>query len=415
MPLVVAPHLMGAFDPVGDLMSKMTGQVIETMGDVTAGMLRFAFNNPVVQISDAEWGAALGQAARWGGVFAIVAIGLCAVEIVAGMISRDKSRVLRGWVFAAAAWPLTVASLLVFTRLVRVSDWLTNRIITTAIGDGTDTAQGAADAMAGMFGSGLVWAQTNGFHWLILLLICVVLLIAVILLTLVMGAIAFGQVALAGFAPVALMLVGFKGTRAMSGKWVEMAVTLILAKPLAAGLISLAIAMTASDFSGLIMGLVALVVALFSPAIAFKMIDFTGAQLSGAMTVHSDSAKGSGRMLGQGLANQAVSTGIGKLTGRTTGKGGTVAQHSSEALPATGTATTPAGGVSGGPGGADGGAPSTSGAPSGAPSGSGGQGAGGAAPEAMTAGEQVKDKAKDAAKKTAKSVSVNSCLGRSGA
>ncbi len=103
--------------------------IIEGLGDGLVKLVNLAFNNSLTIVDADEWQAAFGQAAKWGGVFAIVAVAMCAIEIIAGMIASDHGRVVRGWIWAILAWPLTTASLLVFTRIVNTSDWLTASIL----------------------------------------------------------------------------------------------------------------------------------------------------------------------------------------------------------------------------------------------------------------------------------------------
>jgi hypothetical protein len=285
--------------------------IVEGMGEALVWLLNLAFNNPLTVISASEWQAAFGQAAKWGGVFAVVAVAMCAVEIVAGMISTDHSRILRGWVWAVLAWPLTAASLLVYSRLVNASDWLTtsilNSITAPEVVAGSAVVTGATSAATTAMVSMLLGVSALSTWWLALIFVGLAML-PVIGLVIVLGAVTFGQIALAGFAPVALMLIGFRGTRPMSSKWLQMAVALLLTKPIAAGIVALGCALgSQGGADGLILGIIAITVAVASPALAFSFVGFAGAQLGGAVTAHADKIKGLSNSLTHAGANQGIS------------------------------------------------------------------------------------------------------------
>ncbi|MCK0116979.1 hypothetical protein MWU57_08015 [Isoptericola sp. S6320L] len=284
--------------------------IIEGMGDALVWLLNLAFNNPLTVISASEWQAAFGQAAKWGGVFAVVAVAICAVEIIAGMISSDQGRILRGWVWAILAWPLTAASLLVYSRLVNASDWLTtgilNSITAPEVVAGSAAVTGATSAATTAMVSMLLGVSALSTWWLALIFVGLAML-PVIGLVIVLGIVTFGQIALAAFAPVALMLIGFRGTRAMSSKWLQMAVALLLTKPIAAGIVALGCALgSEGGADGLILGIIAITMAVGSPALAFSFVGFAGAQLGGAMTAHADKLKGLTNSMTQAGANQGM-------------------------------------------------------------------------------------------------------------
>ena len=334
------------------------------MGEALVWLLNLAFNNPLTVVSAAEWQAAFGQAARWGGVFAVVAVAMCAVEIVAGIIASDHGRILRGWVWAILAWPLTAASLLIFSRLVNASDWLTTAILDSIKAPdavtGAVTVTGATSAVTTALVGMLLGVSALSTWWLALAFVGLALL-PVIGLVIVLGAVTFGQIALAGFAPIALMLIGFRGTRAMSTKWLQMAVALLLTKPIAAGIIALGCAVGAQGGAdGLILGIIAVTVAMGSPALAFSFVGFAGAQLGGALTAHADKVKGLTGSVAYAGANQGVAAlrdrlgGAAKAAAATAGAGAAGAAAGSAGFASSGSTTTAGTGTSrptaGGPG-----------------------------------------------------------------
>ena len=316
--LGIATLTSGAWWDPASWVEFVTGIINDELGKALLKMLDLAFNNPLTVISASEWNVAFAQAAKWGGVFAVVAVAMCAIEIVAGIIAQDGGRVIRGWVWAVAAWPLTAASLLVFSKLVNVSDWLSSTILGSIsleqAGTAADAALVSAGATAGATAltSMLLGVSAVGF-WPLAILCLVLILLPVLALVIVMGAVTFGQVALAAFGPVALMLVGFKGTRAMAQKWLTMSAALLLTKPIAAGIVALGCALgTSGGLDGMIMGIIAIIMAIGSPAMAFSFVGFAGAQIGGAMTAHADRVKN----LTGGATQAATHKGLDMLAGR---------------------------------------------------------------------------------------------------
>ena len=255
-------------------------------------------NNPLTILSAAEWNVAWGLAGRWGAVMAVVAVALCGVEIIAGMISGDTRRVWKGFAFGVGAWPLTVASLMLFAWLIGVSDWLASQIMNNPVagagfGDGVQvvtTTAAAAGTGALAVGATTVTMMLGILKlgtpvgWVLIVGVLLGLILSVVTLIVMLTIVAYAQLVLAAFAPIALMLVGFKGTRMMSAKWVRAAVSLILIKPVIAALLALNMSLMAhgGQFEGLILGGAGMLVTLFSPVAVVKLVGFAEASFAGA-------------------------------------------------------------------------------------------------------------------------------------
>jgi len=258
-------------------------------------------NNQFTTISSSQWNVALGQAARWAGVFSIVAVGLCAVEIVAGLISKNTKRALSGFLFAILAWPLTVISLIIFGRLIAVGNSLSTQILASIPhpGAGQVIELMTSGAIAGAAMAAALAASIGAVSWPLLLLLAFGAGVGLMLLMTVLIAVTYAQILLAAFAPIALMLVGFKGTRTMSSKWLSMAISLVLVKPVIAGVlaINMELLMLDDGIAGLVLGTVGMMLATLSPAAVFKLVGFTGAQLGGAL----DGAAGIAKKTAEGM------------------------------------------------------------------------------------------------------------------
>ncbi|RMI03728.1 hypothetical protein [Cellulomonas triticagri] len=294
-------------DPIKAALEAIGDWIAGVMADAIAGpaeqLMSLAFNNPLTEISSGQWEVATRQASRWGAVFAIVAVGMCAVEVVAGLIVRDTARVLRAGMTAALAWPITVAAILLLAELVAVTDGLAGQMFDNVDGGGVIGTTAAGTAMGAALGG--ITALTVGGGWPVVVLGALVCLIGLLLLTMVMAARAFGLLVATGFAPTALMLMGFKGTRGMAAKWVEIVLGLLLTKPLAAGIIVLCLELAGEGgLASFIMGTVGLWVAIFSPALAMSLVSFAGGHLSAALTAHASALKGLGAQAAQAGATK---------------------------------------------------------------------------------------------------------------
>ncbi|MGX9901480.1 type IV secretion system protein [Arthrobacter sp. SA17] len=89
----------------------------------------------------------------------------------------------------------------------------------------------------------------------------------------------FALIVLAAVAPVALMLMPWEKTKSWARRWCEIVVALLLAKPLAATVLAVAIKLFAdsTSFAGLAAGTVGMVLACGAPLMALRLVSFAGA------------------------------------------------------------------------------------------------------------------------------------------
>jgi hypothetical protein len=89
---------------------------------------------------------------------------------------------------------------------------------------------------------------------------------------------------LAAVAPVALMLMPWDKTKTWARRWCEIVVALLLAKPLAATVLAVAIKLFAdsTSFAGLAAGTVGMVLACGAPLMALRLVSFAGGELAAA-------------------------------------------------------------------------------------------------------------------------------------
>ena len=94
----------------------------------------------------------------------------------------------------------------------------------------------------------------------------------------------FALIVLAAVAPVALMLMPWEKTKTWARRWCEIVVALLLAKPLAATVLAVAIKLFADSksFAGLAAGTVGMALACGAPLMALRLVSFAGGELAAA-------------------------------------------------------------------------------------------------------------------------------------
>lgn len=94
----------------------------------------------------------------------------------------------------------------------------------------------------------------------------------------------FALILLAAVAPVALMLMPWEKTQSWARRWGEIVVALLIAKPLAATVLAVAIKLFAESksFAGLSAGVVGMALACGAPLMALRLVSFAGGELAAA-------------------------------------------------------------------------------------------------------------------------------------
>lgn len=283
-------------DPLGSVTEWVNGLLSEAV----VALLKVPFDNALVNTGPARWNAATAMAGRWGAVMGLVAVAVAVVGVMAGAIARDTTRVLSAAGWAMVVWPITVACVWLAIQLTVVFDGLSVSILDSmSLGQGCtpeysewlmergypeDPCQ-ADGAAVGTHALGLTLARVlapmaaGGAPAGVSILILAVMLIGLLMLSLVMIMRSIGLVVAVGFAPVALMTMGWDKSRAMAGAWAKVVVALLLTQPMAAGIIWLTFElMGQANFEGdVASGLVAacgLLLAMLSPLLCMRLVSF---------------------------------------------------------------------------------------------------------------------------------------------
>lgn len=114
-----------------------------------------------------------------------------------------------------------------------------------------------------------------------------VISLAALLLFISMSIRTFGLIALVAFAPLGLMFYGQPRMKELAEKWGQLALGLLLAEPLAAGMLllatNIAAGTTSSSMGLLLVSAGAIFAAAFSPLWAVKMVSFAAAEIQTAV------------------------------------------------------------------------------------------------------------------------------------
>ncbi|MFF2050334.1 hypothetical protein ACFVU2_01915 [Leifsonia sp. NPDC058194] len=280
------------------------GSTIRNLGDFIAAMIAGAFNT---NVDPGSWDIAHSQFLFWVAVTAPIIIIIALVQIGIAMIIQDTSRIGRTAAGAALAIPFSAICVWGMQQFSGITDDVTRNLTTSVQGgalsdgllrvvgifDAPKQATGAAMASASFSKDSVIYlmaaqgGQTQGAvgEYVMALLIVGLMMIASLFLFIAMSIREFGLLALAAMAPVGLMMIGQPKLTVWAQRWMSLATGLLIAKPLAAGVILLAVQLSKSSQSiGVILVAAgAVIVASFSPLWATKLVSFAGAEVGTAL------------------------------------------------------------------------------------------------------------------------------------
>jgi hypothetical protein len=274
------------------------------LGDFIGSMLSGAFNTNIDQSS---WDVAHGQFLFWIAVTSPVILIIALVQIGIAMVLQDWSRIGRTAAGAALAIPFSAICVWAMQQFSAVSDDVTGTLTTTIQGgdlsSGLLRVLGLAIAPTHALDQALIptqfthdsaiyaMAQTAAAtregvgQYLLALGVVAIMAVASLFLFIAMSIREFGLLALAALAPIGLMMIGQPKLGVWSQRWLSLTTGLILAKPLAAGVVLLAVELTKStvNVGVLLVACGAIIAASFSPLWATKLVSFAGAEVGTAL------------------------------------------------------------------------------------------------------------------------------------
>jgi hypothetical protein len=267
-------------------------------------MIAGSFNT---NIDPNSWNIAHSQFLFWIAVTSPVILIIALVQIGISMVLQDWQRIGRTAIGAGIAIPFSALCVWAMQQFSTITDDVTNNLTTAAQGGTiedallrvigitnlpTSTMTAGMDSTRFLQGSPIYDLVISGSankdaigNYFLALFIVALMMIASLFLFIAMSIREFGLLALAAMAPVALMMIGQPKLGAWAQRWASLTTGLLLAKPLAAGVVLLAIQLTksADSIGVLLVAAGAVIAASFSPLWATRLVSFAGAEVGTAL------------------------------------------------------------------------------------------------------------------------------------
>src|SRR5699024_3306728 len=261
----------------GEIVDSLLVFFANTMSTISWMLISTAFTGNAGTIEDNEWSIATAMTSRWGLVLLIVVVALVLVQMLMSVASGNIRQAVSAFVAGLLSWPTTLVAVWLTVILTGATDRLTVGIL----GSGGEPSS----SIIGRFFSGLenlpldAVAETGSKAFLVAAMTTITAL-ASLLLSLMLVFRNFALICLVGFSPIAFMALPMTSIRSWAAKWAQAVAALILAKPIAAGMLVLAVDLTAAAdgvFQWLV-GIVAMAMAAFAPVITLRLFSFMGAE-----------------------------------------------------------------------------------------------------------------------------------------
>lgn len=314
--------------------ARLIGQACKAMGNFIGDMITNAFLG--AQASAGDWAIAGGHFWFWVAIASVLVLGVGFWQIAVAVILQQPGRMLQIVGGMIAGVFLSVMALQWMPNIVSAFSGVTSQLTAGLNGSG-----GVGGAIINVLGLGegidgigytikanspvMVIATTmtpgggslNVVGPLMLALVALaVISLAALLLFISMSIRTFGLIALVAFAPLGLMFYGQPRMKELAEKWGQLALGLLLAEPLAAGMLllatNIAAGTTSSSMGLLLVSAGAIFAAAFSPLWAVKMVSFAAAEIQTAVGnsqfgQRQGSAAGTGMMrFGMGALGKKV-------------------------------------------------------------------------------------------------------------
>ncbi|WP_442542728.1 type IV secretion system protein [Arthrobacter sp. KN11-1C] len=247
----------------------------------------------VSNVDDSQWIVVQGLTNWWVVVMMTPLVVAMILQLLSGLISQQPRRLVRALVGGAAAIPMVAGAVFLARQLTHIGDSASQAILDSM---GTDPYVvfmrlfGFERAPAG---SGRDWnvvslapGSSSGAAGAVIVTAMAVIVVWILAFILMCSMIfrSFALIVLAAVAPVALMLMPWEKTISWARRWCEIVVALLLAKPLAATVLAVAIKLFAESksFAGLAAGVVGMTLACGAPLMALRLVSFAGGELAAA-------------------------------------------------------------------------------------------------------------------------------------
>ncbi|MFB8370356.1 type IV secretion system protein [Pseudarthrobacter sp. NPDC055928] len=294
--------LNGWWPPGCGLVSQANDNAIGTVTSLFANILQnmaswlWAFITgafTVSDIDDSHWLSIRGLTSWWVVVMMTPLVVVMILQVLSGLISQQPRRIGRAMVGGAAAIPLVGAAVYLVRQLTRASDLASAALLQSIGSDPYLVFMRLFGFERAPEGSGREWnlvslapGTTGGPAGAVVVTVMAVIVVWILAFILMCSMIfrSFALVVLAAVAPVALMLLPWDKTKSWARRWCEVVIALVLAKPLAATVLAVAVKLFAESksFAGLAAGTVGMALACGAPLMALRLVSFAGGELAAA-------------------------------------------------------------------------------------------------------------------------------------
>ncbi|MDJ0318397.1 type IV secretion system protein [Arthrobacter antibioticus] len=295
----------GWWPPGCGLISQTQDAATQTITNMFAGILEsmaswmWSFISGAFGVSDlgpSDWTAVSGVTNWWIVVMMTPLVVVMILQLLSGMISQQPRRIVRAVIAGGIAVPVVIGAVSLMQKLTQFTDSASSAVLQTLGSDPYVVFMRLFGFTRAPAGSGHEWdlismtsPGTSGPTGPIIVTVVAVALVWVLAFVLMCSMIfrSFALLVLAATAPVALMLMPWEHTMSWTRRWCETVVALLIAKPLAATVLAVAVKLFANStsFAGLASGAVGMLLAWAAPLMALRLVSFAGGELAGAAQV----------------------------------------------------------------------------------------------------------------------------------
>ncbi|WP_104092139.1 type IV secretion system protein [Arthrobacter sp. GMC3] len=300
--------------------------ILESMASWMWSFITGAFG--LSDINPSDWSIVSGLTNWWIVVMMTPLVVVMIVQLIAGLVSQQPRRIGRALLGGALAVPLVFLATSMMSKLSSFTDSASTALLETLGKDPYLVFMRLFGFQRAAAGSGREWdivslssGTAGGVGGAVVVTAIAVLVVWILGFILMCSMIfrSFALIVLAAVAPVAIMLLPWERTKSWTRIWCETVVALLIAKPLAATVLAVAVKLFAdsTSFSGLASGAVGMVLACGAPLMALKLVSFAGGEIAGAAQmaggghVFSRAGNFTGRQLGRQFGGKMHLPGVG--------------------------------------------------------------------------------------------------------
>lgn len=271
------------------------GMAIFAVGEAFAGLgwalISRSFNQEAGTISAAEWNVATGMASKWALLLLIVVVIVGTIRVAFAMFQRNTQAAISAVLWTFFAWPVTLMAIWASITITNATDNLTAGILHSGQSDVNAALRGIFNTTLEISTSGAEGNEAVSFiaSCVIAALLMFGAFLSSIVLALMLAFRSFALLVLIGFAPVAFMAMPMESLRGWVRTWMQAVIALIVAKPLAAGILVMthSIFASANDLWGWLTGIVGMTMAAFAPVITMGLFQWADGQTAANYGSHS--------------------------------------------------------------------------------------------------------------------------------